>query len=150
MQTFLPYADFHDSAFALDQQRCWKQLIECDQILNALAGDATPARQNHPATRMWRGCYMALVSYRNQILYAVDAWGYDHGYRVMPEARNPPLPQWFGWPALHACHRGRLLAKSQFYERYDWLETPVEENLWPVDKHGILHPECIKWLESRS
>ena len=36
MQTFLPYADFAESARALDQKRLGKQRVEVIQIVRAL------------------------------------------------------------------------------------------------------------------
>ena len=50
MQVFLPYgSDFVSSAQALDNKRLNKQLLECRQILAALAGE-TKGWVNHPAT----------------------------------------------------------------------------------------------------
>src|SRR3712207_8249419 len=62
MQTFLPVADFTDSARLLDSPRLGKQRVETLQILRAIElPDYGWA--NHPAVLMWRGRTPALVSY---------------------------------------------------------------------------------------
>ena len=62
MQTFLPVADFADSARLLDSPRLGKQRVETLQILRAIElPDYGWA--NHPAVLMWRGRTPALVSY---------------------------------------------------------------------------------------
>src|SRR3954464_13032787 len=54
MQTFLPVADFTDSARLLDSPRLGKQRVETLQILRAIElPDYGWA--NHPAVLMWRG-----------------------------------------------------------------------------------------------
>src|SRR4051794_41520633 len=62
MQTFVPVADFEDSARLLDSPRLGKQRVETLQILRALElpdyGWAS-----HPAVTMWRGRTPALVAY---------------------------------------------------------------------------------------
>lgn len=62
MQTFLPYADFKQSAEVLDKQRLGKQRVEAYQILRALLG-ITNGWIHHPATKMWRGYERALAEY---------------------------------------------------------------------------------------
>lgn len=61
MQTFLPYPSFTLSAICLDNKRLNKQILECDQILNALAPGSTSGWRNHPAVKMWRGYEPALL-----------------------------------------------------------------------------------------
>src|SRR4051794_41705392 len=62
MQTFLPVADFTDSARLLDSPRLGKQRVETPQILRAIElPDYGWA--NHPAVLMWRGRTPALVAY---------------------------------------------------------------------------------------
>src|SRR4051794_41739321 len=59
MQTFLPVADFEDSARLLDSPRLGKQRVETLQILRAIElPDYGWA--NHPAVLMWRGGAPAL------------------------------------------------------------------------------------------
>src|SRR3954463_6661904 len=62
MQTFVPVADFEESARLLDSPRLGKQRVETLQILRALElpdyGWAS-----HPVVRMWRGRTPAWVAY---------------------------------------------------------------------------------------
>src|SRR4051812_49440877 len=62
MQTFVPVADFEESARLLDSPRLGKQRVETLQILRALElPDYGWA--NHPAVLMWRGRPPALVGH---------------------------------------------------------------------------------------
>jgi hypothetical protein len=54
MQTFLPFADFADSAASLDPRRLGKQRVEVLQIVRAITWPKYGWR-NHPAANMWRG-----------------------------------------------------------------------------------------------
>lgn len=56
MQTFLPVANFCESAKYLDKARLGKQRVEAMQILSTLSG-ASRGWINHPAVRMWRGIH---------------------------------------------------------------------------------------------
>jgi hypothetical protein len=86
MNTFLPYADFMESAKVIDKKRCWKQVVEAKQIINILetkanlglaindyvkAEDALSkviTWSNHPAVKMWEGYIEALKHYYNIFL----------------------------------------------------------------------------------
>ncbi len=64
MQTFLPQADLHTSAYFLDSKRLNKQILEGYQILNVLSGKSkTGGWRNHPAVLMWRGFERGLWEY---------------------------------------------------------------------------------------
>jgi hypothetical protein len=129
MQTFLPVADFEESARLLDTPRLGKQRVETLQILRALElpdyGWAS-----HPAVLMWRGRTAALVAYG---LAMVRIWR-ERGFadstepligEFAPEvvgrsqaelADGGFLPGWLGDEELHRSHRSNLLAKDpQFY-----------------------------------
>jgi len=142
MQTFLPYASFHDSALVLDRQRLGKQRVEVLQILRALACE-TAGWRSHPATRMWRGFERSLALYG----YCVcDEW-VSRGYRDTcrdkiralveqhwPDA-PPARPPWFGAPDFHASHRAALLAKAPgHYGPLGWSEEPALDYVWPVSE----------------
>ena len=70
MQTFLPYADFEQSARSLDTKRLGKQRVECIQVLRGLTVPGYGWR-HHPAVKMWRGCEEALGRYA---LTCCDVW----------------------------------------------------------------------------
>jgi hypothetical protein len=149
MQTFVPVADFEESARLLDSPRLGKQRVETLQILRALElpdyGWAT-----HPAVRMWRGRTPALVAYG---LAMVKVWrqrGFADSTQALiaefaPEvvgcaqtelAAAGLLPSWVGDEALHRSHRSNLLAKEpEFYRpRFAELFGPEPDDLpyvWP-------------------
>jgi hypothetical protein len=136
MQTFLPVADFAESARILDTSRLGKQRVEAYQIIRTLDG-VTKGWRNHPAVKMWRGYEPALLEYGVAICDEWDRRGYPDTVREKMAAhhRDGPvvLPPWLGDEALHASHRSNLLRKDpEFYGRYGWTEPPDLPYFWPV------------------
>jgi hypothetical protein len=149
MQTFLPVADFAESARLLDSPRLGKQRVETLQVLRALElpdyGWAS-----HPVVRMWRGRTPGLVAYG---LAMVEVWrerGFADTTRTLigefaPEVVGVPqtqlsaaglLPSWVGNEALHLSHRSNLIAKDpDFYRpRFTEIFGPEPDDLpylWP-------------------
>ena len=83
MQTFLPEADFAESAKRLDRKRLMKQRIENLQVLKSLAGlYASGAWKNHPAVKMWAGHEDWLMLYNEAILKEVFLRGYKDNTHV--------------------------------------------------------------------
>ena len=149
MQTFLPVADFEDSARLLDSPRLGKQRVEALQILRAIElpdyGWAS-----HPAVLMWRGRTPALVAYG---LAMARVWR-KRGFADTTEAQIGEfapevagvsqaglaaaglLPSWLGDEELHRSHRSNLLAKDPDFYRDRFTERfgPEPDDLpyvWP-------------------
>jgi hypothetical protein len=135
MQTFLPVADFADSARLLDSPRLGKQRVETLQILRAIElPDYGWA--NHPAVLMWRGRTAALVAYG---LAMARIWR-ERGFadstasqigEFAPEvvdrsqeelAAAGLLPSWLGDEDLHRSHRSNLIAKDPAFYRGRFAE----------------------------
>lgn len=145
MQTFLPYASYQETAQCLDYRRLGKQRVETLQILRALNGDSK-GWVNHPATRMWRGHRVHLISYGIAIC---DEWirrGYrdtcgakilshlDAAYR----AQEYDMPHWLGYEPLHASHRSNLLRKDPaYYGSFGWRESADMPYVW-LDKSTMV------------
>ena len=138
MQTFLPYADFAESARCLDDKRLGKQLVEVLQILNAILNPTAKGWRNHPATNMWRGHELALIRYGVAICDEWRARGFRDTVREKLlaracEAPNAQEPSWLGIEALHSSHRANLLRKDlEFYRRHGWTENPETPYYWPA------------------
>jgi|GEM_PF-222436 hypothetical protein len=130
MQTFLPVADFEESARLLDSPRLGKQRVETLQVLRALELPDY-GWTSHPVVRMWRGRTPALVAYG---LATVRVWrerGFaDSTHTLIAEfapdvvgvpqeelARAGMLPSWIGDEAVHLSHRSNLLAKEPDFYR---------------------------------
>jgi hypothetical protein len=140
VQTFLPFADFRESASVLDQARLGKQRVEALQVLRAIVLP-TYGWQSHPAMQMWRGYVPALTRYA---LDMVDEWT-DRGNadstrplitEFAPEAALAgaalAMPSWMGNEALHLSHRSNLVRKAP--EFYAPLFPGVADDLpyvWP-------------------
>lgn len=131
MQTFLPEADFQESAKHLDRQRLMKQRVENLQILKSLAGlYSSGAWSNHPAVKMWRGHEDWLFLYNEAILKEVFLRGYkdntkdqfDKIYQDNFWSVESDAPWWLGSEELHYTHKGRLFEKDPekyyFYSQY--------------------------------
>ena len=149
MQTFLPVADFVDSARLLDSPRLGKQRVETLQILRAIElPDYGWA--NHPAVLMWRGRTPALVAYG---LAMARVWR-ERGFADSTEtqigefapavvdvrqddlAAAGLLPSWLGDEELHRSHRSNLIAKDPDFYRSRFAERfgPEPDDLpyvWP-------------------
>jgi len=94
MQTFLPEADFDETAKHLDRKRLIKQSVENLQILKSLAG-----------------------------LYSSGAWAqFDEIYQDHFMLLESDEPWWLGDNNLHYTHKGRLFEKDPekyyFYSDY--------------------------------
>jgi len=139
MQTFVPYADFRESAKVLDYRRLGKQRVETLQILQALTritGRKTHGWRNHPATKMWENNVDGLAAYGVAIC---DEW-VSRGYRdtvrdklilnFLPDELD--LPEWWGDERVHSSHRANLLRKDfNFYSVNNWTEDPQMPYFWP-------------------
>jgi len=120
MQTFLPYADFKDSAHCLDNKRLGKQRVEALQILKAIYIPDYGWR-HHPCVKMWKDYPHALQIYMNA---CIDEW-VDRGFKnTMAKAKIDSftvLPPWIGNSLLHDTHKSNLLRKDvNFYVQYNW------------------------------
>jgi hypothetical protein len=154
MQTFLPYADFAESARVLDARRLGKQRVETLQIMRALRIPGHGWR-NHPAVRMWRGYEEALAAYGLAICAEWRRRGYADTCAdkivselvVMTRRRHVRsqsalraldlLPPWLGRRALHTSHRSALVRKHP--ARYRYFFGAVRDDLpyvWPVPASG--------------
>ena len=145
MQTFLPVADFAETARLLDSPRLGKQRVETLQVLRALElPDYGWA--NHPAVTMWRGRTAGLVVYGLAMVrawrergfadstealiaeFAPDAAGLSQG----EAAAAGLLPSWVGDEELHLSHRSNLLAKDREFYRPRFPGDPDDlPYVWP-------------------
>lgn len=113
MQTFLPFADYLQSAKLLDKRRCWKQVVEASQIINVLSGDKKGWR-NHPAVQMWRDYENSLDVYYNTFYdYCVS----HHKIKAVKLQPRPlhlyaPYPEFIGSRAFHQSHINNLARKA--------------------------------------
>ncbi len=149
MQTFLPYADFLETASVLDDRRLGKQRVEALQILRALTRE-TYGWKRHPAVRMWAGAESGLVAYGLEICAEWVRRGRadtcaatittDAGLAEIPVAATSAeaaalgaLPWWLGDERLHASHRAALVRKEPdwYAERFPDAD-PEDPYWWPT------------------
>lgn len=106
-----------------------------------LAGNG--AWLHHPATQMWKGYEGQLALYT---IMMVTHW-VSRGYKdtrmqilrriITDNKLNYKKPWWLGNESFHASHRAALLFKNpNFYEKYDWSETPEINYWWPTKNDG--------------
>jgi hypothetical protein len=149
MQTFLPYADFDESARALDNRRLGKQRVEALQIVRALTRE-TYGWKHHPVVKMWAGREEALASYALAMCGEWRRRGFadtvaetvrtDVAAAGVGTVRDQPelaaeglLPAWLGDESLHLSHRAALVRKEP--EHYAELFPDVVDDqipyVWP-------------------
>ena len=145
MQTFLPVADFTESARLLDSPRLGKQRVECLQVLRALElPDYGWA--NHPVVTMWRGYTAGLVVYSLAMVRVWRERGFADSTETLiaefaPDAAAMTqaeaaaaglLPSWVGDEELHLSHRANLLAKDPEFYRSRFPGDPDDLSYrWP-------------------
>jgi hypothetical protein len=145
MQTFLPVADFAETAQLLDNPRLGKQRVETLQVLRALElPDYGWA--NHPVVTMWRGHTAGLVVYGLAMVRAWRERGFadstgtqiaefapDAAAMTQAEAAAAGLlPSWVGDEELHRSHRSNLLAKDPDFYRPRFPGDPADlPYVWP-------------------
>jgi Pyrimidine dimer DNA glycosylase len=145
MQTFLPVADFAETARLLDSPRLGKQRVETLQVLRALElpdyGWAS-----HPVVTMWRGRTAGLVVYGLAMVRAWKERGFADSTETLiaefaPDAARMTqddaaaaglLPSWVGDEELHLSHRSNLLAKDPDFYRVRFPGDPDDlPYKWP-------------------
>lgn len=129
MQTFLPYADFKQSALVLDYRRLGKQRVEVKQLITAINGESK-GWVNHPAAVMWRGYVPALAVYGMVIC---REW-IDRGYKdsLLPYFTSLVLnnndgldkPSWVGDARVHLSHQSNLVRKDPIFYRPIFGDVP--------------------------
>ncbi|TDC66370.1 cytoplasmic protein [Actinomadura sp. GC306] len=149
MQTFLPYADFADTARVLDRRRLGKQRVEAIQVLRALTVPGYGWR-HHPAALMWTGYEEALVRYGLEICrhwcdlghgdtcaatLLTDLEGATGVRRPWDQevlARAGELPPWLGDAEFHLSHRSALVRKDPGFYGALFPGTPDDlPYVWP-------------------
>jgi len=136
MQTFLPYANFEQSAACLDRQRLGKQRVETKQIYLALT-QPSYGWQNHPAVKMWRGCEVALAAYGQAMCREWIGRGYNDTmlpfFESIAAASIGKLPSWYGDDTFHVSHRSNLIRKLPAHYSPLWPDVSAElPYVWPV------------------
>ncbi|CAN5308614.1 MSMEG_6728 family protein [soil metagenome] len=148
MQTFLPFADFEQSARSLDTKRLGKQRVECIQVVRGLVRPGYGWR-HHPAVLMWKGYEEALGRYA---FTCCEVWSergfadtcadtvaadlHSAGVAAVRSQRDlavaGALPPWLGDESFHRSHRSALRRKDPGH--YGSLFADVPEDLdyvWP-------------------
>ncbi len=158
MITFLPYANFTQSAQTLDRQRLGKQRIEALQIFKTLLQreDIPPPKWiNHPACLMWAGYEYDLCRYGYEICKEWKRRKYidnlQQKFQVAKEIMHrllylSDLPQWSENEELHRSHRLMLWKKDPYYYNQfaeEALSFPLDQEIkyvWPITKGDTIPP----------
>lgn len=153
MQTFLPYADFEQSARALDAKRLGKQRVETIQVVRGLTRPGY-GWANHPAVLMWKGYEEALGRYGFTCCEVWTELGFadtcaltiatDLGLAGVTRIRSQAeltaahaLPPWLGEERFHRSHQSALVRKKP--DHYRPLFPDVPDDLpyhWPVQRRS--------------
>ena len=140
MQVFVPYPSPIDVAKCLDPRRLRKQIIECDQILDAISGKSK-AWMNHPIAKMYLHHSTWLSFYRDCLYYFMDGdiyWAKDRSDHADEFCRPPFLTDSF-------CdqHKRRLYTKApELYPQFASYGKS-DENWYFVDG------EIVKYINGK-
>jgi hypothetical protein len=146
MQTFLPYADYAQSAESLrdDTKRLGKQRVENLQIIKALkqGGGLHGGWSKHPASRMWENFELSLLAYQEAICWVWVSKGFKDTCWMKSRAffteeelekydrGDYETPEWIGDEDFHYAHRSSLVFKAP--EIYAELFPDIDVNGEPV------------------
>lgn len=136
MQTFLPYANFVESAQCLDNKRLGKQRVEAWQIYQCLTKQGSLRWKNHPAVKMWNGQLTLLRKYGIAICNEWIKRGFKDTMLVRFQNIVPIIncytPFWLGNKKFHSSHRSNLLRKDfTYYSQFGWKEDNTLPYYWP-------------------
>jgi hypothetical protein len=150
VQTFLPYADFSETARVLDMRRLGKQRVETIQVVRALTV-AGYGWRHHPAAKMWAGYEEALVRYGLDICAVWCSLGNADTCAVTlvadlargtglaaPRAQadlaaTGEVPPWLGDRAFHRSHQSALLRKDLAHYQPIFSDVPDDlPYVWPA------------------
>ena len=156
MQTFLPFADFKDSALVLDRARLGKQRLEAKQIIMTLE-DITPHRgwQHHPAVRMWRGHTEVLALYGLVVCMEWRRRGYVDNMLSFFALRVPKqdfsVPWWIGYEPFHLSHQSNLVRKLPSYYQRFFPDVPDDLGyFWPTAESQVESWEPMNEVDVQS
>jgi hypothetical protein len=133
MQTFLPYADFDESAKCLDSKRLGNQAYREGKTL------IDGGWKNHPASKMWKGYEYALAEYCLACLRELQNRGrhypqwFEYFENKKNQFQNTGLPPWIGNKEFHDSHKSNLMRKDK--EHYSKYFGDFPDNLpyiWPI------------------
>ena len=152
MQTFVPFTDTWHTARTLDRQRLGKQRIECQQILQTLAGESH-GWAKHPAVRMWRGHERYLATYTVVMIREWLGRGYhDTRLPVIRELANHfpasamDAPPWWGDLRIHDSHLASLLRKNrEHYQAAVRLSDVTVERLLDIYPGYVWPTELVEY-----
>lgn len=117
------------TAMALDRKRLNKQIIECQQILDALNG--ATAWSNHPCVLQYRGYEKWLEHYLSCLtLYKNDAIFHA---KVCSDLAQMSKPEWHTTEYFDQMKRRLYTKDPEHYKRWEPLGTS-EENWYFVDE----------------
>lgn len=140
MQTFLPYADYKQSAKVLDMKRLGKQRVEVLQLLNSITaidrGLPIKGWKNHPCRKMWQNHKNALIEYGLTICdewksrgYKDTCWEKIHCHYDYTKSNDKPT--FIGNEEFHLSHKSMLKQKKPEHYNVIWPDVPSNiEYVW--------------------
>jgi hypothetical protein len=134
VNTFLVHPNFAWTAKLLDARRCFKQVVESRQLVDAVIALQTGAGKkgwtNHPATRSWANNLDSLKLYSNAMLKECLERKINTVYQPYPDVDpNAEPPYWIDCPAVHYSHMAQLKQKSPLDYCHDNLQGKIPPEL---------------------
>lgn len=143
VNTFLPYADFEETASCLDMRRLGKQRVEAKQIINCLEDENSKGWKNHPAVKMWKGYVPALKHYYNIIVSEWIGQGYKNTLKFYDiNIDDVEMPWWIDNEDFHRSHQASLVRKNK--EHYEYIFADLSNEYL---ERGYVWPKIIDGKE---
>jgi hypothetical protein len=140
VNTFLPFADFQQTASCLEYRRLGKQRVEARQIIKVLEDPGAKGWKNHPAVIMWKGYTIALKKYFNVIVLEWIKRGYKNTLELYNIPDQVAMPWWMGNTDFHYSHQASLLRKDSVFYRGKFPDLPTKYKslgyIWPKLHNG--------------
>lgn len=137
MQVFIPFASPLGVARTLDSKRLRKQIIECNQILNAIE-TGTGSWRNHPVVRMYRNHTDWLKKYQECLKHWLNG---ERWRAIIASFDADRIRPDFITREICDQHKRRLFTKDPEYYWGFRKYGPSPENWYVID--GIL----VKYID---
>ena len=147
MQVFVTSPDFVESARVLDNKRCNKQIVECNQMYLAIIG-VKQGWRNHCVTRLWEKYQLALMAFATACYDEMKQRGYNPtlpALYVCPEnLTKRDVPHFLLDSKFTDAMKSHLLAKDYtFYSKNNWT-VPTKSGYYGLNKNYQMQMYSVK------
>lgn len=147
MLTYMPYADFNQSARALDDAELQESIEAARCIYHYLR--TRKGCVYAPLTRMWKGHLPSLVIYHNSMVDEARRRNPDFSAHKLRPPEFYVQPWWVGWRDFHLTHQANLLRmRYHHYKQFGWKVPKMLGYIYPLPERGHFVSTCNSHLRN--